>query len=525
MGSYPLGSNHQKYGYAYQQQLAQNEAMAEEDPSLLSSANPHANSMPITGAHDNRVISNKTIKKHAEEMQKAIKPKKRSFFQKIRDFFKGIGKAIKNIFKSLANPKTWLLIGAAIALCIIWPPAGVILAGVGAAMATTQIAKGVKSGNWEQVGEGTFNLGLSVIGFKAASGSVKSGGSKFTLSGTRSADANANLLNAEQKLTALQKAGASTAEINKAKVVVAEATHAQKAAMANQARIDTARMNWFSKQSFLKKTGTKNLSANQVQVRLAQSTENLGAARANLAESEIAVKSAAAGGNKKNIALAEANRTTAQANLIKATDINLDLIKADRIKQLQGMDMTQRAKVYAKDQVATTKDSIGTASGKTLTTTDGRTVSYWKRTPKGPNSEALPATANSGSAMDKVKGWWSPKTASAEGAAATPQKATGMSVPKPGGGSVAPPDPSTGQDSQSISNSAKVANEAIATSWQQWRESQKVKDAASTAWENQFNALVPVTELSHHKQGNNYSAGNKNNSNNGSHQFNLEVPA
>jgi hypothetical protein len=526
MGSYPVSSNsYQNYGYPYPQNGTQNENLPEPNGSLLTSDNPHAGSLPVSGVQDNRVISNKTIKKHLDEANQALKPKKKGLFQKIGDFFKGIGHAIKNIFTTLANPKNWLLIGGAIALCILCPPAGAVLAGVGALMAGNQMIKGVATGNWEQVGEGTLNLGLSVAGFKGATSSVKAGGGKFTVSGTKSADAQANLLKAETELGALQKSGADASTIQKAEQAVTEATHAQKAALGNQTRIETARMNWFSKRSFLKSTGTKNLSVEQVQLKVAQSNLELSAARAQVSEAQLALKEAVAGGSSKTIAEAESNYAAAQANLGKANQTHLDLLKAERIKQLQGMGMGERSKTYAQDNWATTRDSIETVRGKTLTSADGRTLNYWKRTPKGPAGETSPAAAGSESMLTQVKNWWSP-TSKTEDVATAQHRSNGVSMPTPSGGPITPPsDVPNGQDSQKAAAAARAAKQAVMDKWQQWRQSQQTKDLAAAAWNNQLNALVPVAQLNNQNQGKPFNSGSQPQALNVPNQFNLEVPA
>jgi hypothetical protein len=154
-------------GYGYNQQggsLLGNTTMNSAYSSLadapdLDQANVHALTNGISETYNN-----------------AMKPKDTGgggLFGKIGDFFKGIVKGFTNLVKSLADPKTWLMIGAAALLCFIFPPAGYALLALGLFTSGSQILGGLTSGNMEQAGEGAFNLGLTALGAKGMGGAVK----------------------------------------------------------------------------------------------------------------------------------------------------------------------------------------------------------------------------------------------------------------------------------------------------------------------------------------------------------------
>ena len=75
MGSYAVGSGGGYSNYSYQLPQSgsqasglpnQGDGSLQESKSLLSNTDPHANDLPMLGAKDNRVISNKTIQKHLD---------------------------------------------------------------------------------------------------------------------------------------------------------------------------------------------------------------------------------------------------------------------------------------------------------------------------------------------------------------------------------------------------------------------------------------------------------------------------
>lgn len=107
------------------------------------------------------------------------------FFSAIGNIFKGAAKMVVNTVKDIVtNPAKLLGAVATAALCVVFPPAGLVLAGIGIVSGGAKIASGVANAMgaktdaeakaaWQQVGEGGLTVGLSVAGAKA---SVKSMG-------------------------------------------------------------------------------------------------------------------------------------------------------------------------------------------------------------------------------------------------------------------------------------------------------------------------------------------------------------
>lgn len=122
----------------------------------------------------------------------------------IGSFFKGIGKAVVNTVTSIVtDPGKLLLTAGAVAVGIIFPPAGVAMA-VGAGIAgAVQVGKGIygvataetdaeAKAACENMGAGTLQVGLSVVGAKAGlkamkgtSGSAMNALSKSAKSGVK----------------------------------------------------------------------------------------------------------------------------------------------------------------------------------------------------------------------------------------------------------------------------------------------------------------------------------------------------
>ena len=107
------------------------------------------------------------------------------FFSAIGNIFKGAVKSVVNTVKDIVtNPVKLLGAVATAALCVVFPPAGLALAGVGIATGAAKMIGGVANAMgaktdaeakaaWQQVGEGGVVLGASIVGAKA---SVKSMG-------------------------------------------------------------------------------------------------------------------------------------------------------------------------------------------------------------------------------------------------------------------------------------------------------------------------------------------------------------
>lgn len=114
------------------------------------------------------------------------------FFSAIGNIFKGAAKMVVNTVKDIVtNPAKLLGAVATAALCVVFPPAGLALAGIGIVSGGAKIASGVANAMgaktdaeakaaWQQVGEGGLTVGLSVAGAKA---SVKSMGAGSAIKG------------------------------------------------------------------------------------------------------------------------------------------------------------------------------------------------------------------------------------------------------------------------------------------------------------------------------------------------------
>lgn len=87
----------------------------------------------------------------------------------VKGFFKGMWNGAKNAVKSLATPKGLLMAAAGVAACIAFPVAApLILGGVALAAGGTQIYKGVKNKDTEQIGGGTFTALAGAAGVAGA---------------------------------------------------------------------------------------------------------------------------------------------------------------------------------------------------------------------------------------------------------------------------------------------------------------------------------------------------------------------
>jgi len=343
---------------------------------------------------------------------------------------------------------------------------------------------------------------------------VKTGGVKFTLSKTRTATAETNLAKSEAELSGLQKAGADAAEIQKAEQSVTQARQAQQAALENEARIETARMNFWSRTNFLLDTDTAGLSTRQVQARVAETTNDLNRARAQATDAALTLKEALASGNQGLISEAKANNTLAQKTLTRATQQHLDMLKAERIKQLKAMHYAERGKNRVQDQWATLQDSLGTVRGKTLTSADGRTLNYWRRTPQNPTTKAWDvqtADATTGKQNGSFQRGWS-TTNAPENPPASPvdstadavkqaegQQAPGFSMPKGADPNLQNMDTPNGQNNRNAAQSARAAKDAVVAKWRNWRQHHPLQRVSDTAWNNQMNILVPLSEINHRK--------------------------
>ena len=117
------------------------------------------------------------------------------FFSAIGNIFKGAVKSVVNTVKDIVtNPVKLLGAVATAALCVVFPPAGLALAGVGIATGAAKMIGGVANAMgaktdaeakaaWQQVGEGGVVLGASIVGAKASVKSMSSLKSGLTNNG------------------------------------------------------------------------------------------------------------------------------------------------------------------------------------------------------------------------------------------------------------------------------------------------------------------------------------------------------
>lgn len=337
---------------------------------------------------------------------------KKGFFDHFKDFFKGIFNGIKNLVKSLADPKTWLMIAAMVALCVLVPGAGTALMMLGIGMAGMQIFKGVSSGDASQVGEGTFNLALCFLGGSSA---IKAGkgeeAANFSRAGTR-------VTEAENALAAAQKAKDAKA--------IESATKSLEAARAQMARADVSALTGAQREAHLTRPNVANLkTADDIAAAKASTQKSYMEARASVDSAKTRLAEAEKSGNTASIEKAKTALSTAETNAKQAATNVHDVYMAARIKDIQNMGMMGRVGGHLKNIGTSTKDNFAMMFGKPMTSADGRTITYWSRTPKEPNpaaanAEAASTTASTGSKMNPLN-WFKSKpndNASAGGAAA-----------------------------------------------------------------------------------------------------------
>lgn len=201
------------------------------DTTMSNAYSSIGSSMDTSGANLNNITKGLT-ETYNNAMSGGGEKKSGGLFGGIKDFFSGIVKGATNLLKSLADPKTWLLIAGCAALCMIFPPAGFALMAVGVAMAGSKILKGATTGDWSQVGEGVFDLGLTAVGARSTMGGVGKGGGAAQSSVQATEAAGANVAKAEKALEAA-KASKDTAKI-------AEAEQALTAAKSESGRLAAA---------------------------------------------------------------------------------------------------------------------------------------------------------------------------------------------------------------------------------------------------------------------------------------------
>lgn len=278
-------------------------------------------------------------------------------FGGIKDFFSGIVKGATNLIKSLADPKTWLMIVACAALCFIFPPAGMALLAIGVAMAGSQIVKGVSSGNMEQVGEGVFNLGLSAVGARSTMSGVGSGtgAAKSSIQATEAATA--NVAKAEKSLEAA-KASKDTAKIAEAEKALALAKSDEGAAIAAQnahVKAQAASMTGKQRAAVTEKYDPKQITdvdIGHARSSLKQANDDVAAAKTNLANQEKGTDAYKA---------AEANVIAAEkVAASKANEVH-NMLLAKRIEAIEAKSMFGKVKHYG----STTWNGF-TANGKAL---------------------------------------------------------------------------------------------------------------------------------------------------------------
>jgi len=379
-GDYSGGYNNGYYGYNQQggSVLGSNTSMSMNNSQIGSAPE-------LTQQSPTSKITDGITKTYNDGLQSAKKS------GGIGDFFKGIFNGIKNLFKSLLDPKTWLMIAACVALCVLVPGAGAVLMALGIGMAGMQIFKGAQSGDMEQVGEGAFNLGLSFLG---GSSSVKAGtgaeAANFSRAGTRVAEA-------ESSLAAAQKAGDVKAVESAQKTV--------ELARAQMAKADSSAMSAAQREAHLKNPNVSSLkTAEDFKAAKASTQDSLMEAKAGLDEAQAALAAAEKTKNAAEIARAQAKLTAAETTAKQASANVHDVYLAERLQATKDMGMMGRSWEHVKGTGTRTKDSFSMLFGKQMTSADGRTISYWSRTPKTPEATATNAEA----AATKTGSKWNP---------------------------------------------------------------------------------------------------------------------
>lgn len=405
-GSYGYG-DYSGYGgyYGYNQQqggsvLGSNTSMSMTNSQLASTPN-------LDGSNTSNIT--KGVSETYNKTMQGGGGEKKGFFDHFKDFFKGIFNGIKNLLKSLADPKTWLLIAACIALCVLVPGAGTALMVLGVGMAGMQIFKGVSSGDASQVGEGTFNLALCFLG---GANSVKAGkgaeAGNFSRAGTRVAEA-------EKALAAAQKSKDAKA--------IASAEKSLEAARVQLARADASAISGAQREAHLTRPNVANLkTADDFTAAKASTQKGHMEARASVDSARARLAEAEKSGNAASVEKAKSALATAETNAKVAANNVHDVYLAARIRDMQNMGMMGRAGEYVKNSGTLFKDNFAMAFGKPMTSADGRTISYWSRTPKTPegaalNGEKAATTASSGSKMNP-KNWFGNKSNENAGGAA-----------------------------------------------------------------------------------------------------------
>lgn len=315
----------------------------------------------------------KSSKSVTQLYNEAIAPpkrkKKRGFFKSlikgISDFFVGVGNGFMKLVKSLADPKTWLIIVAAAILSWLVPGVGMALLIAGIAMASAQIGKGIASGDMKQVGEGSFNLALCGVGGggakSAGTAGVKAGkgaeAATFSVSGTKVAKAKATLAAAEKSkdAAAIAKAqeGLKIAELAQARAAVAPMTSSQRAA-------------------HLAATGVNKVDDIAPALNSAKTTAKNANKKVELAKRDA--KLAKKNGDDAQISKANENLAAWETTAIQAAQKVQDIRMAQRILEVKNMTRIQRMKAGAVDKWRGGKDSLAMVGGKTLTSADGRTT-------------------------------------------------------------------------------------------------------------------------------------------------------
>lgn len=411
-----MGSTYGSYGYGdyggyngyygYNQQggsvLGNNTSMSMTNSQLASSPNLDAsNTANIT-------------KGIGETYNKTMQGgEKKGFFDHFKDFFKGIFNGIKNLVKSLADPKTWLLIAACIALCIFVPGAGTALMMLGVGMAGMQIFKGVSAGDASQVGEGVFNLGLCFLG---GSSSVKAGtgaeAANFSRAGTR-------VIEAEKALAAAQKGKDAKA--------IASAEKSLTAARAELARADAYAMSAAQREVHLTKPNVADLkTADDITAAKASTQKAHMEARASVESAQARLAEAKLSGNAAATKEAKTALATAEANAKVAANNVHDVYMAARIRDMEAMGLMGRAGEALGNTGRSIKDNFGMFFGKQMTSADGRTISYWSRTPKVP--EAAAANGEKAASSGSKWNWFGNKPKDTPSSATTADDAAAAST-------------------------------------------------------------------------------------------------
>ncbi|MCE3236335.1 MAG: hypothetical protein K0Q50_2526 [Vampirovibrio sp.] len=419
-----VSSSYGSYGYNGYGGYGQQSGSVLGNTTMSSAYSSMGSSMNTDGANIDNIMKgiNETYKGGMASEQK----KSGGFLGGIKDFFKGIVNGAKNLLKSLADPKTWLMIAACAALCFIFPPAGLALLAVGVVMAGSQIVKGVSSGNMEQAGEGFFNLALCGVGARSTAGGIGKGSGAAKSSVQASEAATASVAKAEKALEAA-KVSKDTAKIAEAERALALAKSEEGAAIAAQnahVKAQAASMTKGQRTAVKEKYDPKSITeanVNNARSSLKQANDDVAAAKTNLAKQEKGTDGYKA---------AEANLAAAEKAAASKADEVHNMLLAKRIEAIEAKNMMGRVKHYGSTTWSGFMSSGKAIFNKNMTNPyTGEVRTLYSSTPK-PAGQAAAESANKPGFFSRMNPFSSNSNTRGAGAQSTDEAAAASTAAK-----------------------------------------------------------------------------------------------